>query len=571
MPSVDSVIDTLKVVVELDPSKFEEGRKRVGASFDETKVRARRTAEELESAGKQGAEFFNLLIDKALRLSAVLLGGVGIKDLIQSSIAGAAATGYMAKNIGISTQQLNLWQNAVREVGGSADQVGPALLGLSQALTSIQLHGKGSADLISAFQFLGITDLVDRATGQLKTVAQLLPEIHKGLARLPAPMAYNIGATLGLTPDMINLLRQTNDEYQKFLDRAARVSTLTEKQAKDLQNAMSVWGLYKSALQGVGYELGDDVAKAFDTITDKADKMKISLAALGAVAGAVALGFAGAFLGLPGLIGGAILGLLSGGVIGVAAERTHRAITGEAPPPTRHRSLWESFKDTVKNSLEAPGNQLPSFGRKKAPSSPTMAPAASSSAAPSSYEPSSATARDLTLAAAVFDMIQKLEGAQITSVTSTGLARDPYAYGRNQITLETARRYDPNVTAAKLLNAAYNDALAKKIEADYIERYHGDLDAIAIAYHNGTGAADRFMQSGRSLQGLGPQSLAYLERERALASTSNTTNTNTTTANIGSISVNAPRATDAAGIAADIRAALATNALLSQANSVGPQ
>ncbi len=503
----DNIIDSLKVVLELDPSKYTAAQKKFLQGLHNTKEQAGKTAEQLEAKGAQGASFFDQMSSSALKLGAILVGGIGIKDLVKNAVAAGNATFYMSKNIGISAQQLNLWQNAIREVGGDANQVGPALLGLSQALTTISLRGLGSGDLIATFQALGIA-LTDPVTGRLKTVTELLPELHAALSKLSPQVAYNLGSAIGLTPDMINLLQQSDPLYQRYIDNAKALGQITQQQIAATRHLTQEWGLFEGAILLVGYELAGKIDPIINGTTELLGKLTGALVLFGDKYAASDIGA---------LLGG-IAGFAVGGPIGAAAGVVGGGLLGAALDKAGHTGTLAT--------AGSPGGD------------------------------------------GLFKLIQRLEGGSVSSVTPTGLPNDPYAYGRNQITLGTALRYDRQATAAKLLNGAYNDDIARRIEADYGARYHGNIDAIALAYHNGPGAADRFVRSGGSLAGLGPQSLAYLQRERALAAGAG--GTTTTTTNIGTINVNAPNATDARGISAAIRGELANNQLISQGNA-GPQ
>lgn len=496
--AADNVVDSLVVVLKLDPTQYTQAEKKFLGGLNVAKAEAARVAADIEKKGQQGATGFDLMAGSALKLGAILVGGLGLKDFITKSLQAGTSMGFMARNIGISAQQLGLWQNAIRMVGGDIASVGPSLLGLSQALTTISVQGPGSSNLIAAFQAIGV-NVIDPVTGKLKTLAQLLPEIHKGLQGLTPQQQYFFGQKLGLSPDFINLLAQSDPLFKQYLANAEAAGTITAQQTQAAKDLTKAWGGLMSLLTRVGYEFAGEIDPALTTainwitkLGEALDKVGDNYAAsdLGAFIGGVA-GFA-----VGGPIGAAI-GVIGGGLIG--------AVAGGPGKPS----------------------------------------------------PAAATAGGGSL----FNTIQTLEGGQPNSRTATGVASDPYAYGRNQITLGTALRYDPSATAAKLLNPAYNDAMARRIEADYNQRYHGNMDAIAIAYHNGPGAADRYVASGGDTSSFGPQTMAYLRRERAMTggSTSNTTN-------IGTINVNAPKATDAKGIASDLRAELSNNQLISQGN-----
>lgn len=497
----DTVIDSLTVLLKLDPRQYNDEQKKLIQSLGDTKNAAASTAKDLEGRGRQGAQFFDQITSSALKLSALLVGGVGIKDFVQSTVTGGAAAGRFANNIGITVQQLSLWQNAIRQIGGDVNQVGPALLGLSQSLTTIALRGPGSSDLLATFQALGVT-LTDPLTGRIKTVTELLPELHDAFQKVSPGVAYNLGSALGLTPDFINLLEQSDPAYQKYISNAKQVGTITEQQAKDFAALQQAWSNFTGTLETAGREVLDEVAGPLTALLNALTAISEALDAVGDSTGASDLG---AFIG-------GVAGFLVGGPVGAAAG-------------------------VVAGGLIGAGASGPSAAHASAGSG-------------------------------LFGLIGGLEGGKEGSVTPTGLPNDPYAYGKNQITLGTAQRYDPQATAAKLLTGSYNDALARKIEGDYNARYHGDVDAIALAYHNGPGAADRFLASGRSLSGFGPQTQQYIARERSAVG-----GAGKTTVQIDQISINSSAST-LTGVGSDvgngIRSALASNALVSQGN-VGPQ
>lgn len=68
------------------------------------------------------------------------------------------------------------------------------------------------------------------------------------------------------------------------------------------------------------------------------------------------------------------------------------------------------------------------------------------------------------------------------------------AIGRFQIMPGTARQYgfDP----AKLKDPAYNTQVARTIAADLYRRYHGDEEAMLVAYNAGPGRGNRFITAG---------------------------------------------------------------------------
>jgi len=108
-------------------------------------------------------------------------------------------------------------------------------------------------------------------------------------------------------------------------------------------------------------------------------------------------------------------------------------------------------------------------------------------------------------------VIRKLETGGLAdpdaAVSSAG------AVGRFQILPSTAKSYgfDP----ARLHEPGYNTMVHNAIIDDLSRRYHGQTDAILVAYNAGPEHADQYIANGRSFAGLGPwteQTQAYLKR-----------------------------------------------------------
>ncbi len=275
-----SILDQLKIVIGLDSSKFEEGRKKINAGFDDTKNKARQSAEEMEESGKQASQFFEQITNKALKLGTILLGGVGLKDFLANSVKTGNALGYMAKNIGISAKELNTWQTVVRSLGYDAESVGPTLNNVAQGLEAIKLTGKDAAGLFPAFQSIGV-QLTD-ASGKLKTATQLFQEAHVALTQVGKDgkpryttqdaiyFANLIGASEGLTQALL----QNDAAWKNSFARAGEVSNVTERQIAIMQRLTTVWETLGSTIHTSGYGAIETIYDLFNQISTGVDKAK---------------------------------------------------------------------------------------------------------------------------------------------------------------------------------------------------------------------------------------------------------------------------------------------------------
>jgi hypothetical protein len=98
--------------------------------------------------------------------------------------------------------------------------------------------------------------------------------------------------------------------------------------------------------------------------------------------------------------------------------------------------------------------------------------------------------------------IRTLEGSADDAISPKG------AIGRYQIMPGTAREYgfDPS----RLADPVYNEMVARAILSDLSRRFHGDTQAVLIAYNAGPGRAFRFLRDGRNVDELPPETQHYL-------------------------------------------------------------
>jgi len=147
---------------------------------------------------------------------------------------------------GLSSQELQRWQLVAQQANVSAEAVAGSVSALQRNLAEIKL-GRGN---ISPFQMLGISPRGN--------AFDVLTQLRGKMGKYDAATMTNLAAQMGITPDMINLLRLSNDEFAK-LAKTTRGLT-TEQQTQFLKT--------KQSLVSMGLEFkyfGIDVAYHFLT------------------------------------------------------------------------------------------------------------------------------------------------------------------------------------------------------------------------------------------------------------------------------------------------------------------
>jgi hypothetical protein len=175
--------------------------------------------------------------------------------------------------------------------------------------------------------------------------------------------------------------------------------------------------------------------------------------------------------------------------------------------------LSDATRDpAIRQSLQVPQPPRPPefSSTTPTPSGPLVVdrPPASEKAAPNW---NFATPEDVTAEASRIN--QMMESRSDSDISHDDKGR-PVAYGRHQITPDTARTYsgDP----ARLLDGDYNEQLFKKIISDLSQKYNGDPEAMMIAYNGGPKRADAWLAAGRNDKVLPLETQKYVARGRVL-------------------------------------------------------
>src|ERR1700744_501150 len=150
---VPTLIDSLIVTLDLDPSKFTAGQKKPADSLLKVREDAVQTRKVWEESNRRVAESFHGVTNELLGLGAAIIGVSSIADLIKQTVALDANVGRLAHNLGVSTEELSAWEGAIRQMGGSTQDADASIQSLVSAFEQIRLTG--NSPRIPYFQLIG--------------------------------------------------------------------------------------------------------------------------------------------------------------------------------------------------------------------------------------------------------------------------------------------------------------------------------------------------------------------------------------------------------------------------------
>lgn len=226
-----TVIDSLTVALGLEAKAFTKGSAAAISAFRKTGQEAQTVASDMESKGKQAAQFFTKIRNEALTFFAVFTAGVGLKNFITDTINSSAALGRMAPNLRMSTQELAAYQRASERAGGTAEGM-TAQLRESAAEIAKYKAGLNSESIAWFFRLGGDANELRDGNSFLLARAKLVKEAFD----VDPTRAALIAGQLGISDDQFNLIKQGPAAILALVDAQRKNAVVTAKDAAEAEN-----------------------------------------------------------------------------------------------------------------------------------------------------------------------------------------------------------------------------------------------------------------------------------------------------------------------------------------------
>ncbi|QWA09788.1 hypothetical protein GTU79_21115 [Sodalis ligni] len=189
---------------------------------------------------RDGVQFIGDIVPplKMVTGLTVGLGGVAkVINIVKNGVMGFAESGYRiqttAKNIGLTTRAFQQLTGAMIENGATRSDAENSIASLYQRANEAVQGRDNSFLALLASNGIGIS----KTKEGVADVNKLLDDMHSRLYNLSPALQAVFGNAAGLSPDLLNYLRQSGDEIQRLKDQAQRDGLIFSNQ--DIQNAMA--------------------------------------------------------------------------------------------------------------------------------------------------------------------------------------------------------------------------------------------------------------------------------------------------------------------------------------------
>lgn len=263
-----TVIDSLIVALNLDVSKFSKNQKGAISDLKKMEGEATRTAKEMEARGKQAAEFFSKIRTQAVGFLAMFAGASGIKSFVSNVNAADTSTGYLAKNLGMTADQLSAWEAVAERTGGSAAGMASSMRALSADLANFALTGQSS--VIPAARAMGIA-LADEHQ-KARPIADIYREISNHFQKMTAAEAQARGREWLMDEGTVNVLMQGGDALERQLALQERIGHATEKDTEAAMKLHTAWTGLSQATEDLGRKMQTDATPGLISVLNAGQK-----------------------------------------------------------------------------------------------------------------------------------------------------------------------------------------------------------------------------------------------------------------------------------------------------------
>jgi hypothetical protein len=193
----------------------------------------------------------------------------GMVKLVNSYAAWSRELVQTATNVGLTTDELQRFQDATALAGGNAADMTEALKTLHTAAANARV-GLASPEQIQWFNRLNIQ--WNNSAGRLRSMADLLPEVARkiGQIRDPADRARASAALLGdENAKLLNTFRQSSKSLDGWLIDVQRYQELTDAQKQTLQRFAEAQGRLGVTFDRLGAQLAVVLAQRFEPLMQR--------------------------------------------------------------------------------------------------------------------------------------------------------------------------------------------------------------------------------------------------------------------------------------------------------------
>jgi len=280
-----TVIDSLLVLLKLDPSEFTDGQKeaaaslgkftdQAGAAFEKLNARQKRAADDEDRRGKdrlkqnkETADSYKKITEGVLGWATALISAGAIVDFAKNTAQMDAGLGRFAERLDLNKDQLALWVGMLNNVTGSTQASAKSVQQSADALNQVRF-----SYMIGDTSKTGVVQALGLSMADLQDPLAALDKIHKHIVamHMSSRTATPLLRQLGIDDATISVLERGSKEYDDWMDSAKRSVPATKDQMQAAEDNQRAMGELDGALTRLANDIEGSVLPALTHLTQGA-------------------------------------------------------------------------------------------------------------------------------------------------------------------------------------------------------------------------------------------------------------------------------------------------------------
>jgi chaperonin cofactor prefoldin len=263
-----TIIDSLVVELGLDASKFDEGQKKAVEGLRKMEEATQKHVKPVTSEFDKLLSGFKEMQGRLLGIGALIASGLGLDRLIGDITKLTAETGYLAKSLGISAQELAKWENAGATVGATANDIASGISSIEKSFATMQLHGEGP---LQKFAYATGLNFYNKQ-GQPQSPTEILMTLSEWSQKQKPAVSTQALSELGLGQGLIRLIQLGPQELKKRLDEMQKFGP-SDEQIKKFQDLQEAFAKLTVSVDKLTRDIVSELAPALGTILKWIEKI----------------------------------------------------------------------------------------------------------------------------------------------------------------------------------------------------------------------------------------------------------------------------------------------------------
>lgn len=225
---MDTEIESLFVTLKLNADSLKKGLEEIDKSLKQIGQETEKASREFADMGRQFDGALRKMRNEFLGFLSVFTAGKSLKNFIEDTIVSSAELDRLSQRLGIAASRLRAYKDANEIAGGSGAGLIDQLKRNADAIAEFQ-SGLGISDSLRWSMQQGVTlDAFKDAETFLRAQSDVIARLY----RQDPNQARVFAQRIGLNEDAFLLLKDGSAALDEYLQNAAKMSGMTDKDAK---------------------------------------------------------------------------------------------------------------------------------------------------------------------------------------------------------------------------------------------------------------------------------------------------------------------------------------------------